>query len=76
VSFVGPSSAWLSHNMARALAASGPPLTPRDVRRAADDLAALVDASAVINYLLKLGSDLASARRIVEALGALQTLAE
>jgi hypothetical protein len=62
--------------MARALAAAGPPIKPSDVRRAADELAAHVDAASVINLLLEIGSDLAVARRIVEALGALQILAD
>lgn len=68
------SSGWLSGDMARALAATCPPLHATDVVRAADDLALYESATRVTGDLLGLGSDLMSARRIVEALRALRDL--
>lgn len=69
------SSAWLSYDMARALAATSPPLKARDVVRAADELAIKADPARVISSLLRLGPDLLGARSIVEALRALHDLA-
>jgi hypothetical protein len=69
------SSAWLSHDMARALAATCPPLKSGDVVRAADALADSTDPARVISRLLRLGPDLLGARGIVEALRALRDLA-
>jgi hypothetical protein len=61
--------------MARALAATCPPLKPRDVVRAADELAIQTDSTLVIRGLLRTGPDLLGARTIVEALRALRDLA-
>jgi hypothetical protein len=60
--------------MARALAAAYPPLNPTDVVRAADELANDTDSVPVISRLLRHGSNLISARSVVEALGALREL--
>ena len=69
------SSPWLSYDMARALAATCPPLNPDDVVRAADELALQIDPVPVISRFLRLGSNLSSARGVVEALRALRDLA-
>lgn len=66
------SSAWLSYEMARALAAAYPPLSPKDVVRAADELATETDSLPAISRLLRHGLNLISARGIVEALRALR----
>jgi hypothetical protein len=58
--------------MARALAATCPPLKPIDVVRAADELAIDPDPVPVIRRLLRLGPNLLRARCIVEALRALR----
>jgi len=68
------SPAWLSYDMARALAATSPPVKPKDVVRAADELAIQTDSAGVMSRLLRLGSDLLGARGIVEALRALHKL--
>jgi hypothetical protein len=65
------SSAWLSDDMARALAAICPPLMARDVIRAANELAIKTDPAWVISRLLRCGTDLVGARNIVEALRAM-----
>jgi hypothetical protein len=64
--------AWLSYDMARALAATSPPLNPKDVVGAANELATQTDPVPVISRLLRLGSNLSRARGIVEALRALR----
>ena len=68
------SAAWLSYDMARALAATCPPLSPKDVVSAADDLAAWTNPVPVISRMLWLGSNLSNARSVVEALRALRDL--
>ena len=62
--------------MARALAATSPPLRATDVMRAANELAAHVNVSVVIAHLLQRGSDSLSVKGIVETLRALQYLAD
>ena len=69
------SSAWLSAEMARALAASCPPLKTEDVVQGADSLTAHAKPTRVIGHLLLHGADLMSVRRVVEALRALHDLA-
>jgi hypothetical protein len=66
------SAGWLSFEMARALAATGPPLKPRDVVRAADEVALHTAPAQVVSHLLRHGPDLVSARTIVAALRALR----
>lgn len=61
---------WLSNDMASALAATGRPLEPADIVRAADELALARDMSRVITDLLRRSPDLLAARSIVEALQA------
>jgi hypothetical protein len=68
------SAAWLSHDMARALAATCPPLEPKDVVSAADELAVRTNPVPVISRMLRLGSNLSNARSVVEALRALRDL--
>jgi hypothetical protein len=68
------SATWLSYDMARALAATCPPLNPKDVVSAADELAVWTNPVPVISRMLRLGSDLCNARRVVEALRALRDL--
>lgn len=68
------SAAWLSYDMARALAATYPPLNPKDVVSAADELAVRTNTVPVINRMLRLGSNLSNARSVVEALRALRDL--
>jgi hypothetical protein len=69
------SSAWLSAEMACALAASSPPLKAADVVQAADRLTAHAKPTRVIGHLLLHGADLMEVRRVVEALRALRDLA-
>jgi hypothetical protein len=70
------SSAWLSAEMACALAASSPPLKTTDVVQAADRLTVHAKPTRVIGHLLLLhGADLMEVRRVVEALRALRDLA-
>jgi hypothetical protein len=69
------SSAWLSAEMARALAASCPPLKATDVVLGADSLTAHAKPARVIGHLLLHGADLMHVRRVVEALRALRDLA-
>jgi hypothetical protein len=69
------SAAWLSDEMAGALAATCPCLQATDVVRAADELATAMHPAHVTSNLLQLGPDLLSVRRIVEALRALRDLA-
>jgi hypothetical protein len=66
------SSAWLSNDMAHALAASCPPLEKSDVLQAADKLSARSRPKHVMDYLLRQGADLMKVRRVVEALRALR----
>jgi hypothetical protein len=66
------SADWLSDDMACALAATGPPLHAADVLHAADEVAIDTDAARVLSHLLQKGTDLRSARSILEALLALQ----
>jgi len=61
--------------MARALAATVPPSKPSDVMRAADELAAHMDETAVIGHLLEHGLDSLGVRRVIEILRVLQHLA-
>ena len=68
------SAAWLSDDMALALAAMSPPLEPTDVVQAADKLTLCAGQPLVVNSLLRRNIDLLKARRIVEALGALYDL--
>ena len=70
------SSGWLTHDVARALAATSPPLTATDVVRAANELAAHAEVSVVIAHLLQHDSDPLTVKGIVETLRALQCLAE
>jgi hypothetical protein len=74
VSNAHASSAWLTHEMARALAAAYPPLNSTDVVSAADELANHTSCVPAISHLLRRGSNLISARGVVEALGALRDL--
>jgi len=66
--------AWLSNDMALALAAMSPPLRAQDVVRAANDLTARSAPAPVIRHLLTRGADLKKVRILVEALGALRDL--
>jgi hypothetical protein len=66
--------AWLSDDMARALAAMSPPLRTRDVVQAAKDLTADAAPTHVVRDLLERGADLMKVRQVVEALGALRDL--
>ena len=66
------SAAWLSYDMACALAATCPPLDPKDVVSAADELAVRPNPVPVISRMLRLGSNLPNARSVVEALRALR----
>jgi hypothetical protein len=63
------SSAWLSDDMARALAAMSPPLQSSHVARAADALTMRTGSTRVVGFLLDWGADLRSARTVVEAAG-------
>jgi hypothetical protein len=69
-----PSATWLSYDMACALAATCPPLKPRDVVCAGNELEKMSDPVPVISCLLQRGTDLLGARVIVEALRALHDL--
>ena len=66
------SSAWLSNDMAHALAASCPPLEKTDVMQAADTLSARGRPQQAMDFLLRQGADLMKVRRLVEALSALR----
>jgi hypothetical protein len=68
------SPAWLSQDMAHALAAMCPPLTAPDIVHAANRLMAHARSTEVLGHLLRSGADLMRARRIVEALRALRDL--
>jgi hypothetical protein len=68
------SAAWLSYDMACALAATCPPLNASDVVSAADELAVWTNPVPVISRMLRRGSNLCNARRVVEALRALRDL--
>ena len=65
----------LSAEMARALAASCPPLKTADVVNVADSLTAHAKPTRMIGQLLLHGADLLNVRRVVEALRALRDLA-
>ena len=64
--------AWLSPDMAAALAATSPPLTPADVTHAAEGLAERITPIQAIDVLLSHGGNLLQARQVVEALRALR----
>jgi hypothetical protein len=66
------SSAWLSNDMAHALAAACPPLRTTDVAEAADKLTERTNSSPAIEHLLRHGGDLKNAQQVVEALRALR----
>jgi hypothetical protein len=66
------SAAWLSDDMAHALAAMCPPLKITDVVRAANELADYRRPTHVIGQLLHRQADLMNVRRVVEALQALR----
>ena len=68
------SPTWLSHDMAHALAAICPPLTPADVEHAAQRVMAHTRSAEVMGHLLQPGADLMRVRRVVEALRALRDL--
>ena len=68
------SPAWLSHDMAHALAAMCPPLTTPDIEHAANRLVVHARSAEVLGLLLRSGADLMRARRVVEALRALRDL--
>jgi hypothetical protein len=65
-------TAWLSDDMARALAAMSPPLSKSDVREAAYMLTVDLAPTPVIDQLLRHGADLMTVRRVIEALRALR----
>src|SRR5436190_7378152 len=67
-----PVSAWLSDDMAQALAAMSPPLVKADVLAAADKLTADTGTAPVMDDLLRQGADLMTVRQVVEALRALR----
>jgi hypothetical protein len=69
------SSAWLSSEMARALAAVCPPLKTADVVQVADSLTAHAKPTRVIGRMLLPGADLMQVRRVVAALRALRDVA-
>jgi hypothetical protein len=64
--------AWLSDDMAHALAAMSPPLSTTDVLEAADKLTASLAPATAIDHLLRHGADLLTVRRVIEALRALR----
>jgi hypothetical protein len=66
--------AWLSDDMARALAAMSPPLRTQDVVQAANELTLHATPTHVIRRLLERGADLMDTRMVVEALRALRDL--
>jgi hypothetical protein len=70
------SSAWLSNDMAHALAAACPPLRTTDVAEAADKLTGRVSSTFVIDHLLRHGGDLRNVQQVVEALRALRDVRE
>ena len=59
------STAWLSAEMAHALAAVCPPLKTADVVQAADSLTAHAKSTCVIGHLLLHAADLMLVRRVV-----------
>ena len=63
---------WLSSDMAVALAATAPPLTPADVTRAAETLMEPNAPVRAIDLLLRRGGNLIQAQQLVEALRALR----
>jgi hypothetical protein len=69
-----PSSAWLSADMAHALAALCPPLKTIDVVRAANTLTTRATPTHVMETLLHQGADLMDVRQVVAALEALRDL--
>jgi hypothetical protein len=66
--------AWLSEDMAHALAAMSPPLGAEDVVQAANELTLHAAPTRIIHNLLEQGADLMKVRMLVEALGALRDL--
>jgi hypothetical protein len=70
------SSAWLSNDMAHALAAACPPLKTTDVAEAADKLTGRMSSTSVIEHLRRHGGDLKNAQQVVEALRALRDVRE
>jgi hypothetical protein len=70
------SSAWLSNDMAHALAAACPPLKTTDVAEAADELAGRASSTSVIEQLRRQGGDLKTVQQVVEALCALRDVRE
>jgi hypothetical protein len=66
------SSAWLSDEMARALAAMCPPLEEKHVVRATETLATDSRSVRAIDGLLRQGLDLIRVRQVIEALRALR----
>lgn len=66
------SAAWLSDDMAQALAAMCPPLETTDVEQAADELTRRAGQTLVVDGLLRRDLDLLEARRLVEVLRALR----
>jgi hypothetical protein len=70
------SSAWLSNDMAHALAAACPPLNTTHVAEAADRLTARLSSTFVIEHLLRQGGDLKNVQQVVEALRALRDVRE
>jgi hypothetical protein len=69
------SSAWLSAEMAHALAAVCPPLKTADVVQAADSLTAHAKSTRVIGHLLLHAADLMPGAKGCQALLALRGLA-
>jgi hypothetical protein len=65
-------TAWLSGDMAHALAAMSPPLSTADVLEAADTLTADLAPAPAMDRLLRHGADLMTVRRVIEALRALR----
>ncbi len=70
----GSPPAWLSDDMARALAAISPPLRAQHVVQAANELTLHAAPTHVIRRLLERGADLMDTRMGVEALRALRDL--
>ena len=69
------SSAWLSADMAEALAATAPALTCGDVVHAADQLTLDMRPARVADDLLRRGADLLQAGRVIEVLLVLREVA-
>ena len=63
---------WLSPDMAVALAATAPPLTPADVTSAAETLTQPNMPIRAMDLLLRRGGNLIQAQQLVEALRALR----